>query len=562
MPILTHTLGTERNVGVTLTLGIALVMVASAAVATLCAVVLWERRTLVGARSLAIASVAVTVWALLYAAELIAPTLDAAVTFGNLQYLGICLLPPAWLAFALRYTGRMQLISRSLILRLSIHPLIVFTLLALPSTRELIRGGEVGVSASGIPEVSLGPLFWPHYAYVMGVMAAAAILIASALIKASRRYVRQSVALIAALCVPWIVNVAFNWPGSGIIVDPSPPAYALVNAVFVWGVLNFRLFDVVPIAREVVLDTLDDVVIVIDGYGRIVDLNTAAEQLFETPRNTAYGESMVAFFPDHPDLGIPVDQPTRREISLARGDAVVDFEVRLLPIRAGVSVVPGHIVVLRDITERRRAQRRLEHMVNYDQLTGLPNRSLYEDRLDQALALARRSGERVAVLFLDLDGFKEVNDKFGHDIGDLVLKETGQRLLDCLRASDTAARMGGDEFMIILPAVADVASAGAVSQKILDAIALPYTAAGQRLTLSVSIGIAVALPQEMDRRMLGRLADAAMYDAKATGKNCFAFSPHRTGGGSEVSGDGDLTVGTTSGRLGSTVGVTQQPLRR
>ena len=511
----------------------AAVMIASAAVTTICAAVLWRRRSLVGAQSLAVASSAVCVWSLLYAAELLVPDLEVALLLGDLKYLGIVVLPPAWMVFALRYTGRGHLVTRRLLAALAIHPVAMVILLALPATHDLVRGGGAHFSPGGFPVVPVGWLFWVHFAYAWGVLALATALIGWSLLRTSRVYLRESLSLGAALSVPWLASVLFNRPGTELLVDPTPTAYAVVQVAFVWGVLRFGLFNLAPIARSTVVDALDDAVIVVDPYERIVDLNVAAERLLGTTRRAAAGELFAHHLPDHVAL-IRTHRPSlRRDVTLVRDREVVDFEVTVSRTRAGSALLPGHVLVLHDVTARRRAQRRMEHLVRYDQLTDLANRMLFTDRLEQALALARRSGDSVAVLFVDLDGFKTVNDSHGHDVGDVVLRETAARLTDCLRESDTAARMGGDEFLIVLPAIDTPAAASAVAGKVLDAISQPFTAAGTRLHLSASIGIAVAPPQPLDATLLTRMADTAMYRAKAAGKNCYAFADSPPGEGLE-----------------------------
>ncbi|HEY1558905.1 MAG TPA: diguanylate cyclase [Kofleriaceae bacterium] len=163
-----------------------------------------------------------------------------------------------------------------------------------------------------------------------------------------------------------------------------------------------------------------------------------------------------------------------------------------------------------DVTERRMFQAQLEHAAFHDALTGLPNRKLFMDRLEHALELARRRGERVAVAFIDLDRFKLVNDTRGHEAGDKLLAEIGRRLSDALRGSDLVARLGGDEFCAILTGVSDAASARAIAQRLLDAISHQVTA---------SIGIALFPDHATEPAVLLRHADSAMYRVKSAGKN-------------------------------------------
>ncbi|HKJ09042.1 MAG TPA: diguanylate cyclase [Gammaproteobacteria bacterium] len=165
--------------------------------------------------------------------------------------------------------------------------------------------------------------------------------------------------------------------------------------------------------------------------------------------------------------------------------------------------------------ERKQAETRLRHMARHDPLTDLPNRTLFDDRLDVALKRARRDGEQLALLYLDLDGFKEVNDSFGHEAGDQVLQEVARRLARCVRASDTIARMGGDEFTVLLANIRGLECVEIVKQKIRAAIGVPFEAGGRTLSISASVGTATFPDQGSDRDQLFRHADAAMYAAKA-----------------------------------------------
>ena len=180
--------------------------------------------------------------------------------------------------------------------------------------------------------------------------------------------------------------------------------------------------------------------------------------------------------------------------------------------------------------ELEESRARLAHEAQHDHLTGLPNRILLEERLERAVAAATRYGRRLAVLFLDLDGFKDVNDAFGHNAGDEVLREVAQRLRTTLRSSDTAARLGGDEFVVLMPDVLRPDGAEEVAKALLGAIARPYDVRGGTLTLSVSIGVSVFPDDAREAKTLQQHADAAMYRAKRGGKGRIElYAPARRG---------------------------------
>jgi diguanylate cyclase (GGDEF)-like protein len=158
-------------------------------------------------------------------------------------------------------------------------------------------------------------------------------------------------------------------------------------------------------------------------------------------------------------------------------------------------------------------------MAYQDSLTGLPNRSLLQDRLEQALKQAKRRKQKVTLLYLDLDGFKAINDTFGHGIGDELLKVVGDRLQNQLRSSDTVARLGGDEFLILLPEAGRVRASSNIAGKILSEIRRPYMISGRKMQISASIGMAIYPHDGRSAETLIKKADQAMYAAKAKGRD-------------------------------------------
>jgi diguanylate cyclase (GGDEF)-like protein/PAS domain S-box-containing protein len=185
--------------------------------------------------------------------------------------------------------------------------------------------------------------------------------------------------------------------------------------------------------------------------------------------------------------------------------------------------VSNYMVILSDLTSRQRVDERTRHLAEHDFLTDLPNRVLFLDRLQLALATARRQGTRLAVMFIDLDRFKQINDGHGHQVGDLVLKAVAQRLVHCVRTVDTVSRLGGDEFVVLLTGIGGVDQAAHVASTVMESVAQPIEAEGQSLSLSVSIGIAMFPSDGANVETLLKNADVAMYHAKQSGRNDFQF---------------------------------------
>ena len=260
--------------------------------------------------------------------------------------------------------------------------------------------------------------------------------------------------------------------------------------------------------------------------GTILDANPAMSDLTGLSRRKLVGRSLLDHLHDGEDA--------RRCLSLIRNQGYVrDFPLevrradgRLTPIlfnaaayRNATGENEGFLASARDVTERLALEERLEHQALHDPLTGLPNRALFLDRLGHALERSERSGRRSAVLFLDLDNFKYVNDSLGHDAGDELLVEVGRRLPRSLRAGDTAARLGGDEFVVLLEEIEDEAEARTIALRVAEGLDAPLLVARQEVFVTASLGLAIAGPGEDKPEDLLRSADIAMYAAKRGGKN-------------------------------------------
>jgi diguanylate cyclase (GGDEF)-like protein/PAS domain S-box-containing protein len=195
----------------------------------------------------------------------------------------------------------------------------------------------------------------------------------------------------------------------------------------------------------------------------------------------------------------------------------------IVPIPGGAGLAGRFLVVFSDVTQRKLDEERIRYQASYDQLTGLPNRALFMDMLAKALAQAERENEMVGLMFVDLDGFKMVNDTMGHDMGDLLLQEVAVRLKRCMRSSDTVARLGGDEFTVLMPQMRDFRNAPRVAERITETLRAPFVLNGKEAFISASIGITTFPNDAIDAASLLKNADAAMYRAKEQGKQHFQF---------------------------------------
>lgn len=288
---------------------------------------------------------------------------------------------------------------------------------------------------------------------------------------------------------------------------------------------------------QVTLNSIGDAVVTTDADGNINYLNPIAESMTGWGDVTARGRSLEEVFRiinvhSRETVPNPLAQAMRenRIVELAansllitRNGAETAIEDSAAPIRDRAGNVIGGVLVFHDVSETRALALRMTRMAHHDTLTDLPNRLLLRDRLSQAISAATRNKQRLALLFCDLDRFKQVNDSLGHAYGDALLKEVANRLVSCVRASDTVSRQGGDEFLILLQDVHDTASIAATAEKIRIALCAPFEIFEQTLHIGVSIGISTFPDDSADEHALIKHADAAMYEAKANGRDRFQF---------------------------------------
>ena len=274
------------------------------------------------------------------------------------------------------------------------------------------------------------------------------------------------------------------------------------------------------------LESIPDAVVVTAPDGDIVYANRAAEVMTGYRRRELVGRKVEVLLPARL-RGIHVRHRRgfyARGVARLMGETDSDFLLRRKDgsvVAVGISLGPAGedtVAVVRDVTERRRMEAALEHRALHDPLTNLANRSLFFDRLHQAIHSARRQGAQLAVVMLDLDGFKSVNDAYGHAAGDEVLKIVATRLSEGLRAEDTAARIGGDEFAWILPHVAGRRAVNRMVHKRLDAAQESIVVERKRVDVGVSAGVALYPDDGRDADTLVRHADAAMYAVKRNGR--------------------------------------------
>jgi diguanylate cyclase (GGDEF)-like protein/PAS domain S-box-containing protein len=288
---------------------------------------------------------------------------------------------------------------------------------------------------------------------------------------------------------------------------------------------------------QVTLNSIGDAVISADLSGHVTSMNSPAESMTGWSSADAVGRDLTDVFhiidcATHLDAANSTAAAIRADrivtvtphSTLMRRDGVeVSIEESSAPIHDRRGLVTGTVMVCHDVSDARSLSFRMAYLAQHDDLTDLPNRGLLNERLNHDIALAKRNRGRLAVLFLDLDRFKHVNDTLGHLIGDRLLQSVSKRLLGCVRSSDTVSRRGGDEFVVLLSTLPHADDAVTGAQKILSTLSAPHVIDGNELHVTVSVGIATYPEDGLDSEALMKSADMAMYHAKEAGRNNYQF---------------------------------------
>lgn len=289
---------------------------------------------------------------------------------------------------------------------------------------------------------------------------------------------------------------------------------------------------------QITLDAIGDAVLVVNPQGEVIYINRVAEKLAGWPRETALGQPIEKVFnivdgKTRQRAKSPSERAIKEEriVELTLGSVLIRYdgtsiaiEDSAAPIYNRRGQVAGAVIVFHDARQSEFEVQKMSHLAQHDDLTGLPNRVLLRERLTQAIGMAKRHHKQVALLFLDLDFFKQINDSFGHSVGDRLLKEVATDILDCVRTTDTVSRHGGDEFVVLLTEIEHVGDSTQVAEKLLARFARPRIVDGHELKLTLSIGISVYPENGLDADTLLNSADASMYTTKKNGRNNYQVS--------------------------------------
>ncbi len=430
------------------------------------------------------------------------------------RYFGASALPVVLLIFTRQYCGRD--LDRRQIKWLSVIPVISWLMmLTNPLHHMFFSGTKIGV---GKPlDVEFGIYFWViHTPYSYGIVLASLLTILMELSRASRHYRKQILLLFISLSIPFVANALSVLGVSGRFTAHSFP---LVFSLTAFAMFRFEFLGSSPIAYETVFRRIIDGVLILDRRDIILDINPAAAKGIGKKPSEIIGLHVREAFMAWPAA---VELYDEKPLELGELEATIQGTHRYLlidsiPLAAGpTAAVDGRIVTIRDITDRHQHQLTLEAMAFHDSLTRLANRRKFQEEVERAIVLSEDKNEPFAILYMDLNRFKAVNDTLGHEVGDELLKYVAARVASILRKPDLLARIGGDEFALLLHNC-DESGIDIVVERLLDNVRRPFKVGENTLIADLSIGSAIYPQDGADLTELLRYADAAMYRAKQQG---------------------------------------------
>lgn len=487
------------------------------------ATVTWNRRKETPeATTFAILVFSMAIYAFGYAGELAQTAAEDAQRWLNVEYLALPWAGGLWVLAACRHNG-----LRVRAPLLFIIPTITFVGYY-TNFRNLFYAAPMTMvhrDPFWVLHIQRGPLSTLDNAYLLVSFLAGAWVYFSAYRHASPLFRKQAMIMVVSSFVPFIGYFLFLAGLSPWGLDIAPLTLTITCGLLYYGIFHCGVFDLAPLARTLIFNTIRDAVLILDTRDRLLDFNPAAAAIFPVLDKKGIGADIEVLFFATPGLASVLSGTENpAEFELITGENSEFFEIRTWPLFSNsLAFGPGRLgraVIFADVTAQVRLREELRRRAETDPLTGVANRRRFHQALEIECIRFTRGHDPFSLLMIDLDNFKDINDRYGHPAGDAVLFSIAQRLLIGLRKTDLLARYGGEEFSILLPETR-IEGAGVIAERIREAVCqTPIDVEGHPIRVSVSVGVAShSNDREIDPQILLKKADLALYRAKATGRN-------------------------------------------
>ncbi|HET6597435.1 MAG TPA: histidine kinase N-terminal 7TM domain-containing protein [Anaerolineales bacterium] len=510
----------------------------SAIVTLIAAIAAW-RRSAPGASALRFLLLGMAIWSMSYATRWLDISVEAKLFWFKVMFVGVTSIPTLFLIFALSFTRNESWLTPRNLGLLSLPPLL-FLLLQWTNPYHHLMYQSLNIvqdNDSVVMEIIRGPWYLINVVYSYVVIGIGMFLLSQGALRSGPLYRYQYQMILVASLLPWAGNIfkELNFSSYGHL-DLAPLTFGISGIIFALAILRTHFMDVVPVARSQLIETMQDGILVLDAQNRIVDINPAMEKFIKGKASSYLGKN--AYEALQPWMGIDeMEIFSEKTIPL---DSFRYLDVRVTPLYDKNQLLNGRLMVFRDVTERKQVEKRLRQANDKlqgqlieigmlqsklreqairDPLTNLFNRRYLEETLERELSRAARENYPICLIMMDIDHFKRVNDTYGHEAGDLVLKAISEALSEHSRRGDFACRFGGEEFVVVMPNM-NLETAYERAEHLrqsLNLLRVPYEY--YSLSVTISMGIACYPENGQTRETILRAADQAMYGAKEAGRD-------------------------------------------
>ncbi|HQU36124.1 MAG TPA: diguanylate cyclase [Anaerolineales bacterium] len=521
-----------------------LVLLIGSTVVTFSASLIARKRNAPGSTTLRALLVVMSMWSATAAAIYIQDGFAGKVFWLNVMVVPVAIAPILFMTFILKFSGSPVWVTRRALTLLYTFSIVFILLQWTNSYHHLVLSSVQLVEQDGFSALKIqrGPVYFVNLAIAYGTVTMGILTLVREALRASHLYRNQYRLLLLGCIVPLAFSIFsqldYNALGN---LDTSPISFGITGVIFAFTTLRTHFMDLIPVARSHLIENMGDGVLVLDAQNRIADLNPAMEVLLAEQPQQLLGKCAFETFGGWVEKTSAIfgDFELKTEVRLPSMPSQI-LDLRMTPLYDKNDLINGRLLVFRDITERKEVEKRLrdanfrlksqlieigilqsqlrEQAVR-DSLTGLFNRRYLEETLDRELARAARESYPVSIIMIDIDHFKQINDTYGHEAGDIMLKALGGMLMTHSRRGDFACRYGGEEFLIVMPNMArsNVQERAAALRQSLKALMVRY--GNHTLTATYSMGIASYPANGDTRESFLRAADMAMYAAKNAGRD-------------------------------------------
>lgn len=518
------------------------IVLAVSAFATLTVFMLARRRTAPGVWALKGILAGMFIWGGSYALTWTVVPLEQKIFWLKVMYIGVLMVPGMFLILTLRITHRNGWVTFRNITLLFLEPALILIILwisprlVFPSIESAVKDGyQVMVLQRGL-------FFWVNAIYSYAIILVSFTLLAISYRNANSFFKKQYLMILLGSTVPFFFSVYTHFrAGSTADPDYAPVTFGVAGAVYAYAIFRHKFMDLVPFARSRLIERMSDGILVVDAQGRIVDINPAMKNFLDEDPASFLGKNIsdvLSIWKEHLEY-LMTGLETRSELRLPNNPSRY-LDLRVTPLYDDDQHLSGRLVIFRDVTDRKEVEKDLRHAMDRmqtqlieigllqsqlreqairDALTNLFNRRYLEETLERELARAAREGYPLCIVMMDIDHFKNVNDTYGHEAGDLVLKTLADMVTSQSRQGDFVCRYGGEEFVLVMPNINIQVARDRVNSlhRSISSLHIPF---GRfNINITVSMGLSSCPLHGETKGDLLRAADRALYTAKNMGRN-------------------------------------------